>query len=74
MHRQVVTRSQYLAELNVRLLGHPEYVPGMAFVFRTEADPETASGFDWVPSEEPPPKLFGDIAAQVHALFRVEGP
>jgi hypothetical protein len=73
MHRQVVTKSQYLAELNARLLGHPEYVAGMAFVFRTDADPETASGFDWVP-DEAPPKLFGDIAAEVHALFRVESP
>jgi hypothetical protein len=73
MHRQLLTRTRYLAELNARLTRHPAYRPGMAFVFPTGDDPETAPGFDWVPKDEVPPKLFAEIAAEVHAVFRVDG-
>lgn len=45
----------------------------MAFVFPTGDDPETASGFDWVPKDEVAAGLFAQIAAEVHAVFRVDG-
>jgi hypothetical protein len=72
VHRQLVTRTQYLAELNDRLRRHPDYRDGMAFVLLPGADPETAAGFDWVPREAGAPNLFAEIAAEVHALFRVQ--
>jgi len=49
MHRQLITRTQYLAELNRRLRDHPDYVDGMQFVSNGSGDPETAAGFDWEP-------------------------
>jgi hypothetical protein len=33
MHRQLITRARYLAELNHRLRSHAQYVDGMQFVF-----------------------------------------
>jgi hypothetical protein len=72
MHRLLITRVQYLAELNARLRRHPAYVDGMAFVLLPDSDPDTAAGFDWVPGGPTPPGLFAEIAAEVHALFRVE--
>ena len=74
MHRQLVTRTQYLAELNKRLRDHQNYVCGMQFVIREDQDTETAAGFDWVTAnaEVAPPTPFADVAAEVHALYRVE--
>ena len=73
MHRQLLTRTQYLAELNRRLRGHPGYVEGMQFVPHGGADPEIAAGFDWVPpnGDTTPPNPFAEVAAEVHALYRV---
>jgi len=45
MHRQLITRTQYLAELNRRLRDHPDYVDGMQFVSNGTADPETAAAY-----------------------------
>jgi hypothetical protein len=78
MHRQLLTRTQYLAELNERLAVHPAYVPGMRFVVR-KVDPEMALGFDWEPQDQDlerlsgvrePPSPFAEVAAKVHALYR----
>jgi hypothetical protein len=78
MHRQLLTRIQYLAELNKRLAAHPAYVTGMRFVVR-DSDPEMALGFDWEPHSEEwermngglaPPAPFPEIAAEVHSLYR----
>ncbi len=73
MHRQLVTRTQYLAELNRRLGEHAAYRLGMAFVIRGTQDPETAAGFDWVAdtSGTASPIPFAEIAGEVHALYRV---
>lgn len=76
MHRQLITRAQYLAELNHRLRSHAQYVDGMQFVFNGgTGDPETADGFDWVSAGHDgitaPPSPFAEIAAEVHALYRV---
>jgi hypothetical protein len=73
MHRQLITRTQYLAELNRRLRDHPDYVDGMQFVSNGSGDPETAAGFDWEPQtgNPTPPNPFAEIAALVHALYRV---
>lgn len=73
MHRQLVTRTQYLAELNTRLRNHPSYVEGMRFVVHDDQDPETAAGFDWVTpnGDTTVPTPFAEIAAEVHALYRV---
>jgi len=72
MHRQLVTRVHYLALLNSRLRKHPGYVDGMEFVFLRGSDPETSPGFDWVPGGPNPPRVFAEVAAEVHALFRVQ--
>jgi hypothetical protein len=72
MHRQLITRTEYLAALNRRLRDHPDYVPGMRFVVRGGQDPETVEGFDWEPGGDGvPPTLFAAVAAEVHALYRV---
>jgi hypothetical protein len=74
VHRQLVTRSQYLAELNRRLRSHPAFVPGMRFVPHGGSDPDAAAGFDWVPAgngSAMPPMPFAEVAAEVHTLFRV---
>ena len=73
MHRQLVTRTQYLAELNNRLRDHPRYVEGMLFVPQGDPDPETAAGFDWVlpDTDTTPATAFAEVAAKVHALYRV---
>jgi hypothetical protein len=75
MHRQLITRTQYLAELNRRLRNHPSYIEGMQFVpHGGTGDPETAAGFDWVSTEhgiEAPTVPFAEVAAEVHALYRV---
>jgi hypothetical protein len=76
MHRQRITKTQYLTELNSRLRSHPHYVDGMQFVPSGASDPECANGFDWVSSghhHETPPSPFAEIAAEVHALYRVDG-
>jgi hypothetical protein len=73
MHRMLVTRTQYLIELNTRLVGYPDYRPGMQFVLLPGDDAETAAGFDWVPGGSTPLIPFAEIAAEVHALFRVQG-
>lgn len=72
MHRQLVTRTYYLGLLNSRLRKHSDYVEGMEFVFLSSSDPDTAAGFDWLPGGANPPRVFAEVAAQVHALFRVE--
>jgi hypothetical protein len=71
MHRKVITRAQYLAELNRRLSRHPDYAQGMMFILAAGPDVEVAVGFDWVPGGPDAPGLFAEIAAEVHALFRV---
>jgi hypothetical protein len=73
MHRQLVTRTQYLTELNHRLRDHPGYVEGMRFGPHGGTDPETAAGFDWVPpnGDATPPGPFAEVAAEVHSLYRV---
>jgi hypothetical protein len=71
MHRQLITRAEYLAALNRRLREHPAFVPGMRFVVRSEQDPEGATGFDWEPGDGIPPIAFAEAAAEVHALYRV---
>jgi len=77
MHRQLITRSQYLAELNRRLRNHPAYADGMQFVPSGTDDAEAAGGFEWVSDghdgSTAPPSPFAEIAAEVHALFRVGG-
>ena len=73
MHRELITRTQYLAELNRRLQSHPMYEEGMAFVPSPTGDPEVADAFDWVPTGLSSSSLFPEIAAQVHAMFRVQG-
>jgi hypothetical protein len=74
MHRQLITRTQYLAELNHRLTTHPGYVPGMKFIINNGGDPETAAGFDWIPpnGDVTPPLPFAEVAAAVHAIYRVQ--
>jgi len=76
MHRQLITRSQYLAELNHRLRSHPAYADGMRFLPSGTNDPEAAHGFEWVcdghDGTTAPPFPFAEIAAEVHALYRVE--
>jgi hypothetical protein len=69
VHRQLVTRTQYLAKLNKRLREHPAYVEGMAFV--VSGDLEKSVAFDWVPGGKKPPAPFAEIALEVHALYRV---
>jgi len=73
VHRQLVTRTQYLAELNRRLRNHPAFVPGMQFVPHGGPDPDAAVGIDWVPGNgsATPPMPFAEVAAEVHTLFRV---
>ncbi|HEY6513379.1 MAG TPA: hypothetical protein VI032_15450 [Burkholderiaceae bacterium] len=73
MHRQLVTRTEYLAELNRRLRQHPAYAAGMQFVPHGGPDPETANGFNWVPEDggAMPPMPFAEVAAEVHSLYRV---
>ncbi len=73
VHRQLITRTQYLVELNRRLCAHPAYTPGMAFVTLGGQDPEAAARFDWVDGNggATPPIPFAEIAAEVHALYRV---
>jgi hypothetical protein len=74
VHRQLISRTQYLAELNRRLAAHPAYVSGMQFIAHGEPeDPEVAAGFDWVPQGGvgSPPMPFAEVAAAVHALYRV---
>lgn len=72
MHRELITRTEYLAALNGRLRDHPAYVPGMRFVAHNGQGPETAAGFDWEPGDGVPPIAFAEAAAEVHALYRVE--
>ena len=76
MHRQLVTRAQYLAELNNRLRNHPDYVDGMQFVPSGRGHSETTDGFDWVSTGHDgttaPPFPFAEVAAEVFALYRVE--
>jgi hypothetical protein len=71
MHRQLITRTEYLAALNRRLRDRPSYVLGMRFVVCSEQDPETVAGFDWEPGDGVPPLAFAEAAAEVHALYRV---
>ena len=77
MHRKMITRTQYLAELNRRLRSHPAYVPGMKFAPSGSVDPETATEFEWVSTghngKTAAPYPFAEIAAAVHTLYRVEG-
>jgi hypothetical protein len=70
MHRQLITRTEYLAALNRRLRDHPAYEPGMLFVVHGGQDPETSAGFDWEPGEGVAPVPFAQAAAEVHALYR----
>lgn len=73
MHRTLVTRTAYLAELNKRLRAHPAYVPGMQFIAHGGQDVEATDGFDWVPDGDgTPPAPFAEVAAEVHALYRVQ--
>ena len=73
MHRTLVTRTAYLAELNKRLRAHPDYVLGMQFIVHGDGDVEAAAGFDWVPNDGgTPPTPFAEVAAEVHALYRVQ--
>ena len=72
MHRQLITRTEYLAALNRRLRDHPAYVTGMRFVVHNGQDPETAADFDWEPGDGVAPLAFAEAAAEVHALYRVE--
>jgi len=71
MHRALITKAQYLAELNRRLRSHPLYEVGMVFVPSGNSDPEAAEAIDWTPGGSAPPSLFAKVAAEVHALFRV---
>jgi hypothetical protein len=73
MYRRLVTRTQYLAQLNHRLHDHPAYVEGMRFVPLGGSDPETAAGFDWVPANADTMRAaaFAEVAAEVHALYRM---
>jgi hypothetical protein len=77
MHRKMITRTQYLAEINSRLRSHPAYVLGMMFVPSGSSDPETATEFEWVSNghnaKTAAPYPFAEIAAEVHALYRVDG-
>ena len=74
MSRQLLTRREYLAELNRQLRNHPAYVEGMQFVPSPAIDPETATGIDWVLPDgvAPPQDLFPMIAAKVHATYIVQ--
>ena len=49
----------------------------MQFVPSGREDPKTADGFDWVSTAHDgatvPPSPFAEIAAEVHALCRVDG-
>jgi hypothetical protein len=73
MYRRLVTRTQYLAELNNRLRGHAAYVEGMQFVSQRGPEPETSAGFDWVPPNTDTMRAtaFAEVAAEVHALYRM---
>lgn len=72
MHRTLVTRAAYLAELNRQLRAHPDYVPGMQFIAHGE-DVEAAAGFDWVPNDGgTPPTPFAEVAVEVHSQYRVQ--
>jgi hypothetical protein len=72
MHRLLVTRTAYLAELNSRLRAHPAYVSGMQFIVNGGDDVEATAGFDWLPNDGGvPPIPFAEVAAEVHALYRV---
>jgi hypothetical protein len=74
MTRELLTRREYLAELNRQLRSHPAYVEGMHFVTSPGLDPETATGIDWVLPDgvAPPQDLFPMIAAEVHATYSVQ--
>jgi len=72
--RQRLTRREYLAELNRRLAGHPLYRPGMRFVPHPGPDPDTSTGIDWEPKGQAAADPFPLVAAEVHALFYVDGP
>ena len=74
MSRQLLTRREYLAELNRQLRSHPAYVEGMQFVPSRGLDAETATGIDWVLPDgvAPPLDLFPMIAAEVHATYSVQ--
>jgi hypothetical protein len=45
-----VSKGEYLAELNRRLEQHPDFQPGMRFVFAPPgANEATATGYTWEP-------------------------
>lgn len=48
----IMSRFEYLTELNQRLMAHADYQPGMEFVFSPSgATAETATGYSWLPLE-----------------------
>lgn len=54
----IMSRFEYLAELNQRLMAHADCQPEMEFVFAPMgATADTATGYPWVPQEgiEPMP-------------------
>ena len=74
MSRRLLTRTEYLKELNRQLRSHPAYVDGMLLVPSPDgADAETATGLAWALPEGaiPSPDLFAILVAEVHALHDV---
>lgn len=64
----VMSRLEYLAELNRRLMDHADYEPGMEFVFAPPgATADEAHGFYWLPAEaeEPMRSIALDAATQI---------
>lgn len=69
----LMTRLEYLAEINRRLMEHPDYVPGMEFIFSPPGSaPDEATGFAWVPPETVEP--MRSIATAVYGEIEVIAP
>ena len=65
----IMSRFEYLAELNQRLMVHADYQPGMEFVFAPPgATAETATGYAWVPQEgsEPMRSIAVETSKQIN--------
>lgn len=69
----VLSRFEYLAEINRLLMEHADYEPGMEFVFFPPgSSAEEASGFAWVPADAEEP--MRSIAVQTAGEMEVMSP
>lgn len=64
----IMSRLEYLAELNRRLMEHEAYQSGMEFVFHPPgAEADDAIGFHWLPAEveEPMRSIATEAGAEI---------